>query len=102
MTRQDIINVAISIIETLRKEMVPRDTGNLADNALIYDIQGNMFIVTVDPNIAPYLPYTNEPWLSPKWNGKKNPNEGWWRKFTTEFAKRLAKQLGGQLRGNLK
>ena len=26
---------------------------------------------------APYATYTNEPWISEKWNGKQNPNQGW-------------------------
>lgn len=25
------------------------------------------------------MPYTNEIWISPRWKGKKNPNEGWWQ-----------------------
>lgn len=26
---------------------------------------------------AYYMPYTNERWISPRWKGKKNPNERW-------------------------
>lgn len=48
--------------------------------------------------IAPYVPYTNEPWISPKWNGKKNPNEGWWDRFVAEFTKRLANKLKGVIK----
>lgn len=97
MTRQDIINTAISVVEDMRGEYVPRDTGNLAYNALVYEVQGDQFIVRVDPAIAPYVPYTNEPWLSPKWNGKPNPNEGWWQRFVEEFTRRLALKLRGEV-----
>lgn len=97
MTRQDIINTAISVVEDMRADYVPRRTGNLAYNALVYDVQGDQFIVRVDPAIAPYMPYTNEPWLSPKWHGKQNPNEGWWQRFVEEFTRRLALKLRGEV-----
>lgn len=97
MTRQDIINAAVSVVEDMRADYVPRHTGNLAYNALVYDVQGNQFVIRVDPAIAPYMPYTNEPWLSPKWNGKQNPNEGWWQRFVEEFTRRLALKLRGEV-----
>jgi hypothetical protein len=25
-----------------------------------------------------YMPFTNEPWISPRWRGRANPNEKWW------------------------
>ena len=98
MTKQQIIDAVISVVESLRTELVPYDTGNMAFNALKYEIRDDMIDISVDPNIAPYVPYTNEPWLSEKWHGKKNPNEGWWRRFADEFAKRLATNLKGELR----
>ena len=27
--------------------------------------------------LGEYAIYTNEPWISPKWGGKQNPNQGW-------------------------
>lgn len=98
MTRQEVIDAVISVIETLRKELVPYDTGNMALNALKYDIYEDMIDIYIDPEIAPYVPYTNEPWISPKWNGKKNPNEGWWDRFVAEFTKRLANKLKGVIK----
>ena len=101
MTRQDIINTAISVVEDMRGEYVPTDTGNMAYNALQYRVDGDQFIVWIDCDkvggIAPYAPYTNEPWLSPKWNGKQNPNEGWWQRFVEEFTRRLALKLRGEV-----
>ena len=85
MTRQAIINAAITTVEEMRGEYVPRDTGNMALNSLRYKVQGNYIVIYFDTNIAPYVPYTNEPWLSDKWNGKQNPNEGWWDEFAHEF-----------------
>jgi hypothetical protein len=46
---------------------------------------------------APYMPYTNEPWVSPKWNGKPNPNEAWWNDAIVLIMEELAKMLGGKL-----
>lgn len=47
--------------------------------------------------IAPYMPYTNEPWISPRWNGKQNPNEGWWNDAIEFIIQYMAKRLGGEL-----
>ena len=96
MTKQKVVNAAISVVEELRS-MVPRDTGNMAYNALRYELQNDVLDITVDPAIAPYVYFTNEPWVSPKWNGKQNPNEGWWQRFVEEFSKRLATKLKGEL-----
>lgn len=95
MTRQKIIDAAIQTVEELRKDYVPRDTGNMAFNALRYKVEGNYVVVYIDTNISPYVPYTNEPWISPKWNGKQNPNQDWWDVFANEFVSRLTEKLGG-------
>lgn len=96
MTRQQVINAAVSIVEEMRSEWVPRDTGNMAYNALEYNIENDVLDISVKSDIAPYVPFTNEPWISPKWNGKQNPNEGWWQRFVDEFTKRLATKLKGE------
>ena len=51
----------------------------------------------VDESIAPYVPYTNEPWISEKWNGKKNPNEGWFERATGFVATYIAGRLQGRM-----
>ena len=59
----------------------PIDTGNLRYNAVQSRFHGQKECrIYVDTDIAPYMPYTNEKWVSPKWNGKANPNEGWFKK----------------------
>lgn len=72
-------------------------TGNLAFNALQYSIVGDTVDVYIDEDIAPYCVFTDEPWVSPYWHGKKNPNEGWWGRFCAEFSRRLAQKLRGKL-----
>lgn len=69
---------ACKILKTVLQANAPYDTGNLAIESIRIDPYGNgpaVYIGGVDS--APYAPYTNEPWISEKWNGKKNPNEGW-------------------------
>lgn len=103
-----VINAVIATVEELRNTlMVPNpltrykpggSTGNLAFNALRYEIRDGAVEVYVDERIAPYMPYTNEPWISPYWNGKKNPNEGWWNRFANEVILRVAIKLKGDIK----
>jgi hypothetical protein len=44
------------------------------------------------------MPYTNEPWVSPKWNGKPNPNEAWWQYATWIAVRYLIYRLKGTLK----
>lgn len=76
MTERQFRQVCARAVRQLRR-LAPKDTGNLANNAIKYEFIGNTCKIYVDEAIAPYMPFTNEPWISPKWNGKKNPNEKW-------------------------
>lgn len=79
MTEQEFQKLCELVKDEIYKK-APKDTGNLAHNALrIEYVTPNKCRIYIDQNIAPYMPYTNEKWISPKWNGKKNPNEGWWQ-----------------------
>lgn len=98
MTRQDIINAAISTVEEMREGHVPIDTGNMAFESLKYKITNKEIVIYIDTKIAPYVPYTNEPWISPKWKGKKNPNEGWWDEFAQEFISRFNRKIQGTIK----
>lgn len=81
------------------KGLTPIDTGNLRYNATkVENLGGGKWRLYVDENIAPYMPYTNEPWISPKWNGKKNPNEGWFERATDLVARYIATLLHGTLK----
>jgi hypothetical protein len=72
---------------------VPVRSGQLKEsfqyNALSdtsFEIKTNMF----------YMPYTNEKWISPRWNGRQNPNERWFELNAEYIAKLLARHLGGR------
>lgn len=74
-------------------------TGNMAFNAskIEFPYRG-LCKIYIDENVAPYVPYTNEKWISPKWKGKKNPNEDWFGRATWIVAKSLAQQFRGTAR----
>lgn len=105
MTRTQIVAAAQRAVESIRADWVPNpktryktSKGNMAFNSLRDQEEGDTFVIYMDECIAPYVPYTNEPWLSPRWNGKKNPNEGWWRRFCDEFARRFTAELKGEIK----
>lgn len=99
--------IANYIVRRLR-QIAPRDTGNLADNAIrSIKISKNKIEISVDGappdiGIAPYMPYTNEPWISPKWNGKKNLNEHWWNDAIVLILQEVAQIYGGTLTNDAK
>lgn len=76
-------------------QMAPKDTGNLAYNAIKYRIENNNFIIYVDENIAPYMVYTNEPWVNRE---GINPNEYWWDNTIKQILQYMAIFLDGTLR----
>lgn len=100
MTKEDFA-VACGLAMKELQDFAPKDTGNLAFNAIKIDFEENgdewKCVISVDPSIAHYMPYTNEPWISPKWKGKKNPNEGWWQWAVEFVARKIAEYLGGTL-----
>ena len=80
--------------------LAPYDTGNLALNAIKMEMPSpNVCLIYVDESIAPYMRYTTGAWLSPRWNGKKNPNEGWWQDACAQIAERVAKKINGTIEG---
>lgn len=73
-------------------------TGNMQQNATkIRFFRGFNCKLYIDDNIAPYVPYTNEKWVSPKWRGHKNPNEGWFDRAAYAIAKNIARDWDGEL-----
>ncbi len=70
----------------------PKDTWNLATNALKLETTATGWVIFIDLAIAPYMPYTEEPWIN---RAGKNPNEGWFEKVVKEIVNYLARVLGG-------
>lgn len=98
MNTEDFVKVCQEIVKDLKRN-APRDTGNLAENSIRIEFldNGNTCKIYVDERIAPYMPFTNEPWISPRWNGKKNPNEQWWNNSSEKLAEDIATYTGGTL-----
>ena len=94
---RDFIAACELAIEELRK-LAPYDTGNLALNGIRIDFPTPKEChIYVDESIAPYMPFTNEKWLSPKWNDRQNPNEKWWDTACELIMGVIADLLGGEL-----
>ena len=71
---------------------VPFRTGALEDS-FEYEPTNKGFEVTT--NIY-YMPFTNEPWVSPRWRGRENPNLYWFNRSAEYFAQYMARHLGGR------
>jgi hypothetical protein len=79
------------------KAIAPYDTGNLSKNAIRIEwISEDECNIYVDQDIAPYMVFTNEHWISPKWRGKQNPNEDWWNYGVMLIASELAGKYQGK------
>ena len=82
---------------TWLRGFAPKDTGNLAYNAIKIEFPSTKeCLIYVDESIAPYMPFTTRPWVSPRWNGKKNPNEDWWQMAGVNIYERLRRELKGK------
>ena len=92
------INRIIKLEVDYLRSQTPYDTGNLRKHGVKLErISDYVWEIYVDASEAPYMPYTNEPWISPKWNGKKNPNEEWWNKTCVVVMENIARKLGTKL-----
>lgn len=97
MTKERFNYICLYAVDLLRS-FAPIDTGNLRYNAIRYEwINETTFKIYVDESIAPYMPFTNEPWIAAKWKGKPNPNEGWWQGACEFIIDLLAQELQGTL-----
>ena len=84
MTNEEFHKWVSIFVEEFRKSS-PIRTGNLRFNAIRYVfVSPTREEVYIDLDIAPYMPYTNEPWIAPRGRKKqgppKNPNEGWFER----------------------
>ena len=96
MTNQQFSNACNKLLRILQ-DKAPKRTGNLAYNACRLEIiSPNEAWLYVDESVAPYMPYTNEPWISPNRHGKKNPNEGWFDRTADYIASEFARIAKGE------
>lgn len=98
MNAQGFEQMCMQVVKELRA-LAPKDTGNLAYNAIQFEwVDNRTFKIFVNEEIASYMPFTNEPWLSPRWGGKKNPNEKWFNRASESVAVKAAQVVRGELK----
>ena len=83
----------VKCFHKVQQSCVPVRTGNLKTNALQWSWDGRRFHMWVNEGIAPYMVFTNEEWISKRWNGKKNPNQNWWNYACVYFRDLLETEL---------
>lgn len=72
-----IYQISKNACDTIKSQS-PFDTGNLRYNGINLQKTGkNEYTISIGAPDAPYAVYTNEVWVSPRWKGRKNPNEHW-------------------------
>ena len=95
MTRAEFQRVCLRVVAKLKSKS-PIKTGNLRYNAIRFEyINERTCRIYIDQAIAPYMPYTNEPWLAERWKGKANPNEAWFQKAVKSIVEELTAELKG-------
>ena len=78
--------------------LIPYRTGNLRFNAFQLKRTGvNSWQILIKHSVAPYDIYVNGKWVSPKWHGKENPNEGFWQEVCDFIINYIHVKLGGEL-----
>ena len=79
MNNRDIM--AYNVLVMALKSVCPYRTGNLERKGIRVKIDNGTMCVEIGHDtskvLGEYAVYTNEPWISPKWGGKQNPNQGW-------------------------
>ncbi len=75
----------------------PKDTWNLTNHGIrkVWNPVRFSWEVVIGGEPAPYAIYTNEPWISTKWHGAINPNQGWIQMAVEEAKPTLIGILSG-------
>ena len=98
MDEFDLYKIAQVACDQVFRPLVPYDTGNMALQATkVEKVSENEVKIYIDSDVAPYVAYTNEPWISPKWQGKQNPNEKWFEKAAEKTAQAICSMLDGKM-----
>lgn len=89
---------ACRILKVVLQARAPYDTGNLAVEGIRIGDYGTLPAVYVGgAEVAAYAPVTNEPWVSERWKGTKNPNEGWIDRAIQEAKPYIQKALSNRM-----
>lgn len=88
----DILNSTIEEAKLLIQTQAPVRSGYLMRSIKVRTIP-NGWEIYVDKAVY-YMPYTEEEWISPRWRGRNNPNEAWFKMAVDLVAKLFAYKLG--------
>jgi hypothetical protein len=69
--------IATDYLCNFLKLVAPKASTDLSQNIRVLDNKKGSHVIGIGGEPTPYAVYTNEKWVSEKWNGKQNPNEGW-------------------------
>ena len=77
----------------------PKKSGTLALLGIrkAYDAANGYPIIVIGGEPASYAIYTNEPWISKRWNGRLNPHQGWIQMAIEEARGTLIAILSGSM-----
>lgn len=84
-----------SVITDIARYTAPFDTGNL-QNSIFSELKFPNIEIVSRGAIAPYNIYTDARWISPRWGGKRNPNQGW---FSLDITANVAKWINAYYNG---
>lgn len=83
------------MVYKMLQENCPYDTGNLHNNIKMeFNGLGNECHIYIDDDTVPYMPYTNEPWISAYWKGRQNPNLYWFDRVAFRAMREIEKMTG--------
>ncbi len=80
------------LLHTALVANAPKDTWNLALNAIRIVQENGAWYILIGGEIAPYAVFTNEPWEK-----GKNPNEGWIEKTIEECMPAIKQIMSGTI-----
>jgi hypothetical protein len=97
--QEDALYMKLELLKTQALIIVqsasPYRSGDLSRSFQIRLVEDG-FEIYQDTSSVDYMVYTEEAWLSPRWRGRANPNEAWFKETAEFVAKYIAQSLGGQ------
>jgi hypothetical protein len=97
--QEDALYMKLELLKTQALIIVqsasPYRSGDLSKSFGVRIVEDG-FEIYQNETMANYMVYTEEAWLHPRWRGRANPNEAWFKETAEFVAKYIAQSLGGQ------
>jgi len=85
---------AVEKAKVILEDVVPVRSGKLK-LSITLEPTDTGYVLFMNTNEAPHMVYTEEKWISDKWGGRENPNEGWFKEATDLVFRLLRAELKG-------